>query len=394
MQYRKFGTSMTLAAIALGVVGLFAGDAFGQITVTSPLNNSTIAMPAQLTASVAGCAGSSDITLFEYSFNSSPFQTPSQNNGLSSTISTTDYRLTSQPSPGTQYTIRFKAWSTAGACAEVDIVTHVVGPTTYTLSNVDDVANAAGWNPPNPCPAAQKSTYGLTGWVWMWDAGTADCTEADSTTYLVGATGEPAGPNIDGQSRLAYSDWKAAVKGGNPGERYSQTYGNSTTATNFVYDAYLYFVDPINVQNVEMDNNQADASGNVYIFGVQCAGPPNSGTPAGDHWQYTTNNAVTGDTWNASDLTCNPQSWAANTWHHVQIAVSRGTGVVSYDSVTFDGLTQNFNVSNVDSYFTGLDWAEGTLLLNLQLDGIYNGGSEATITAYIDGMTMIWWEAP
>src|ERR1700685_4318757 len=377
-----YSRAAIVAAALFCVVCALGIGANAQITVTSPVNNSTISMPAQLTASVSACAGSSNITLFGYSINSSVFFTRSPNNGLSKQINTTDYRLSSQPSPGTQYTIRYKAWSSAGECPEVDVVVNVSGTATSTASNLDQVQNANGWDP-NPCPETQKSTYGLVGWFWVWDAGTAQCIESDSSTYPVGGSGEPSGPSIDGQSRLFYVDWESASSGGNPGMRSSENYGNSSSATNFVYDTYLYFKDPQNVQNVEMDMNQADSGGNLFIYGVQCAGP------SYDSWQYTTNSG--GSHWNSSSLSCNPQTWAADEWHHVQIAAHRVGNSVSYDTVTFDGTTQSFNVSNVDSYFPGAGWTPGALLLNFQIDGIYNAGKEATATTYIDGMTMIWW---
>jgi hypothetical protein len=76
----------------------------------------------------------------------------------------------------------------------------------------------------------------------------------------------------------------------------------------------------------------------------------------------------------------------------VQLAEHRDDtsgGSVYYDSITFDGTTSPLNLKE-DSYFTDT-WTAGTLLLNLQLDGIYNGGSETTITAYEDGFTEIYW---
>jgi hypothetical protein len=70
-----------------------------------------------------------------YSINSSPFATPSPNNGTSTQINTTQYRLSAQPSPGAQYAIRFKAWSDAGACAENDVNITVTGAATTTVAN-------------------------------------------------------------------------------------------------------------------------------------------------------------------------------------------------------------------------------------------------------------------
>jgi hypothetical protein len=60
MWYTQFNSRINLApATIFAVVCMLAASAFGQITVTSPTNNSTVAMPVQLTAAFAGCGGAS-----------------------------------------------------------------------------------------------------------------------------------------------------------------------------------------------------------------------------------------------------------------------------------------------------------------------------------------------
>jgi hypothetical protein len=380
-------TALICVVCALGI------SASAQITVTSPVNNSTLtSLPAQMTASVSQCNGSSNITLFGYSIDSSPFLTRSPNNGLSTQISNTEFRLKATAS-GTQHTIRFKAWSSAGECTENDVVVTVSGFTTNEADNVDDVANAASWNP-NPCPDAQKSTSGLVGWFWVYDTGTKPCTCPVDTSKYAACTGTgtstytQSGTTIDGEARLFYVDWKGETSGAEPGERFSEVYGSTSTATHFVYDLYIYFTDPHNIQNLEMDMNQTDSSGNLYIYGVQCAL---------NQWQYTTDSG--GAHWNPTGMDCSgffDSSNSANVWHHVQIAAHRvgtgATGKVYYDSATLDGKTETLNLSGVDSYFVkSPPWTANVLLLNFQVDGIYNGGSEATATMYVDGMTMMWY---
>jgi hypothetical protein len=204
-------------------------------------------------------------------------------------------------------------------------------------------------------------------------------------------TSNPPGPNLDGQSRLYYVEYNAAKNSKgvyyNPGERYSIIFGqNGENFTHFVYDAYLYLADPGNVYSVEMDANQADASGNLYIFGLQCVAL----TPPTGKWQYTVNQSGT-DTWASSGVNCDPQTWSQNTWHHVQLSSYRIGSTVYYDSVTLDGITTSLNNAVGGQDFQGKNWTPGTLLINFQLDGIANNGNTTTMTVYADGLSMYCW---
>lgn len=379
MQIRCFTHAAAFACLA----GAFGIGASAQITVTSPTNGTTVSMPVALQASVSSCDGSTDMTAFGYSINSSPFITWSSSH---TSMDTTDYRLASQPSPGAQYTIRFKAWSSAGQCPEVDEVVHVSGPATTTVSNVNEDPNANGWNP-EPCPS-QNNTSGLAAstWFWQWDSGTAQCTNGTTNTYMA-----PSGsPSQDSESRLFYTEWQSTTSGGEPGERYSNRYASgATSATNFVYDTYFYSTDPQNIANLEMDTNDVmDSNGDVVILGLQCV-------HSADTWEYTLNTGSLTDPhdqWEVPNpkVACDPEALAANTWHHLQLAAHRdASGNVYYDSITVDGTTTNVSWSGFDEF--GIKWSPGDLILNYQVDGIYNGGQEATATTYLDGMTMIYW---
>jgi hypothetical protein len=341
MLYKQFDSRLTLVpATMFAVVCVLAASAFGQITVTSPTNNSTVAMPVQLTATFAGCSGAS--SAFGYSVGSSPFITW----GKSDTqISSTDYRLT----PGS-YVIHFKGWTGSTLC-ETSINVTVTGPSTTTASNIEDQPTSD--------------------WTYVFDTGTSG--SASGTTSLV--SGSPCQDSQCREFAMTYTD--------SGGMRGSISFGSDPThaATHFVYDTYLYFDSALDVQNIEMDTNQVwDANNDVLIYGLQCA---NDGK-----WQYTTN--VSGkDTWNVSTVACPvPSKWAANAWHHAQLAVHRNSsGDAYYDSVTLDGTTTDFTNADGNSSFA-LDWAAGDLLLNFQLDGL---GSSGSITAYVDGLTEIWW---
>ncbi len=339
MQLKRIGNRVSIAAALYVAVCVLAASAFGQITVTSPANNSTVAMPVQLTANFAGCGGAS--SGFGYSIGSSPFITWG---ATTASINNTDYRLT----PGT-YVIHFKGWTGSTLC-ETNVNVTVTGPSTTTVSNIE-----------------LNSTYN-----WVSDAGTGGT--AAGTTEIVSGS-----PCQDSECReFAISSYT-----NDGGMRWSTSFGTDSddSVTHFIYDTYIYFTNPADVENVEMDTNQVwDSSGDVLIFGTQCAGTDGK-------WQYTTDSSGK-DTWNASGVSCTvPSSWSANDWHHVQIAVHRSGATAYYDTVIFDGTTYNLNDSGNSSF--SLAWALGDLVLNFQIDG---KGSSGSIPAfYVDGLTEIYW---
>jgi len=348
----QWNSRILAALLCVAALSLFRNTAQAQISVSQPADGAVLtAMPVKLVASVTSCNNNSNITLFEYSIDNSTIATKSPNDGLSTSINTTDYRLSSQPDPGAQYTIHFKAWSQGGACTPVAINITVKGPATTTVPNLDDHPNSE--------------------WLWVND-------DFICKFCTAGTTSLSTAQQLDGQSRL-FSMTYSNPNGG--GRRGSINFGSSSTAKHFVYDAYVYLADSSTVQNVEMDNNQSDASGNIWLYGLQCAFDVNGGK-----WEYTVDNG--GASWVESPtLTC--PRWTSATWHHVQLAAHRdNTGMVTYDSVNLDGTKKSLSTT-VDSYLTPNPlWGPNVLLLNFQLDG---EGSSGSITAYVDGLTEIYW---
>jgi hypothetical protein len=164
------------------------------------------------------------------------------------------------------------------------------------------------------------------------------------------------------------------------GVRWHISFANDTKATHFVYDTYVYIVDPTQVANLELDMNQVMSDGRTVIFGTQCSIYSKT-------WEYTL--VAHGTQWHPSNIPCNPQSWAAKTWHHVQIASHRDDkGNVSYDWVNLDGVHSEFVNATVNSA-EALGWQKGTLLINFQLDGASKDGG--TITAYAHNVTVLRW---
>jgi hypothetical protein len=168
------------------------------------------------------------------------------------------------------------------------------------------------------------------------------------------------------------------------GELYYASFGNDTTSKNFVYDGWVYLDSSSgSIANLEMDMNQVMPNGQTVIFGFQCDGW--AGT-----WDYTENAGTPNlpiDHWVHSSATCNPQTWAQSSWHHVQVSYSRDdAGNVTYQSVWLDGNEQQINVT-VPSAFA-LGWAP-TLLTNFQVDSIAPGPSSSTV--YLDNLTISRW---
>jgi hypothetical protein len=168
------------------------------------------------------------------------------------------------------------------------------------------------------------------------------------------------------------------------GERYYASFGDDTTASNFVYDGWVYLDSSSgSIANLEMDMNQVMPNGQTVIFGFQCDGW--AGT-----WDYTENAGtpiVPIDHWVNSSAPCNVQTWAQDTWHHVQVSYSRDDdGNVTYQSVWLDGNQQQINATAPSAFALG--WAP-TVLTNFQVDSFAPGSSSSTV--YLDNLTISRW---
>jgi hypothetical protein len=205
-----------------------------------------------------------------------------------------------------------------------------------------------------------------TNWKWEHDPGTPGSS--------VGTTAIVSSPSRDGAARkfsMTYSS--------NGGERYHLSFANDTSATHFVYDTWVYVANPAKIQNLELDMNQVMANGKTVVYGLQCSNVSKT-------WEYTTIGS-SGSSWHASNLYCDPKTWTANTWYHVQLASHRDSnGIVTYDWVNLNGKQSNFNGASGNSA-AALGWATGILLVNFQIDG---SGSDS-ITIYADSFKVYRW---
>lgn len=362
------GHRVTVLLLA-GLSGLtFASSALAsEITVASPVGGTSAGASVWVRAHNIGCDGLPPLA-FGYSIDDSP--------DLAIGVTPYDIDVTHQAIGAGTHTVHFKSWTSNGVCPVVDS-TFVANGGNDSAGGVDTAGAGAVDSATTPS-AATNSLPGNASISDNLDSADAWQYEHDGGTpgYSRGSTVFPATTPVYDDARefyMTYSD--------HGGERWHLSLGNNPDATHFVLDTYVYFADPEQVQNLEMDFNQVLSDGNTIIFGTQCSSISKT-------WEFT---AVSGGGphWHPSNVGCNPQTWAPNTWHHVQLAFHRdGGGAVVHDWVNLDGTQSNFQNANGYSGLS-LGWARGDLLVNFQLDGSNaDGGS---ITAFVHKMTVASW---
>jgi hypothetical protein len=239
-------------------------------------------------------------------------------------------------------------------------------------TDVAIVVGSAGVGPAIPANAVSVSSIqAMSKWKAQHDTGGRG--KSSGSTTLVNS------PSQSGTARMFTTKYERAGD-----ERYSITFGDDAEATNFLYDAWVYFDKTASmVGNLEMDVNQVMPNGDNAIFAFQCAGNSNT-------WDYSENAGTPKHSrvrWIKSNQYCNPRSWSINTWHHVQISYSRDdNGNVNYESVWLDGAEQPIN-QTVPSMFA-LGWGAGHLQTQFQVDGV---GKTGKTTVYLDNLTVYRW---
>jgi hypothetical protein len=353
-----------LAALfgAISAQAAFASN----ITVASPVSGTTTTSPVWIRAHNIGCNGLAP-TAFGFSIDNS-----------SSTImgvTAYDIDVTHQAISAGAHTIHFKAWTQSGICPVVNSSITVTGSGSSASSSSSSSSSSQSTStssattsasiPANAVASADLDTLG--NWVGEHDAGTPGSSK--------GSTIFPATTPVYDDAREFYMTYS-----GRGGERWHNSFGNDASATHFVLDTYVYVVDPSQLANLELDLNQVMSNGETVIFGTQCS--TYSGT-----WEWTYYSG--GFHWHSSNIACNPRSWSANTWHHIQVGFHRDSnGVVTHDWVNFDG-TQSYFSGATSNSAESLGWAKGSLLMNVQTDG-YNTSS-GSVTAYFHKITFYRW---
>ena len=283
--------------------------------------------------------------------------------------------------PGT-HTIHFKSWTARGACPVVNTQITVGAPASpsspslpssptstsgvvigrYVGATLPSVQSAI---PPNAVSSGDVD--GHSGWGQTHDGGTPG-TSRGSSVY-------PATTPVYDEARQFYMTYTDRA-----GERWNLSLASSASATHFVLDTYVFFPNPSEVLNLEMDINQVMSNGETVIFGTQCSGVTGTWEAA-----YTSGKL---DHWWSSSIKCNPAHWAANTWHHVQIGMHRdSSGTVIHDWVNLDGTHSNWAYSRESAHFLG--WARGVVDVQYQIEG--TSKSSGSVTSYIHNMTIYRW---
>lgn len=328
-------------ALASSLFVITITPALAGVTISSPGNRADVQSPFELSATAVECS-SHPVTAIGYSLD----------NSRDTTIihkETVDVRVAA---PLGDHVLHVKAWAKKFVCV-TDVTIHVlpanelIPPDAVKVSNLEDLSN--------------------------WELQHDPTTQAGTT----GATTVVSSPSHTGAARKFVTTFAD-----NGGHLYHVTFGDDTQATNFVYDAWVYLDSSAkHIANLEMDLNQVMDNGQTVIYGFQCDGW--SGT-----WDYSANAgtpARPSGRWVHSNAACNPQNWAQNVWHHVQISYSRDdAGVVTYHSVWFDGKEQVINASALGARKLG--WGP-VLLANFQVDGRGSG----TTTVYLGDFTIYRW---
>ena len=356
----NLATILTLLALT--------APAFGSPTVNSPTNGATVNSPFELSASAATCSSSTVKTL-GWSLDHSSDTTLIHQQTIDVQVSA---------SAG-KHTVHVKAWAGSYVCV-TDVVVNVTadssgsgGGTSGGGGTLSGGGTGSGGvtNPLlPPDPVTVSSVEKLSNWNGKHDSGTSG-TATGQTSLVVS-------PSISGNSREFKTSY--TNKGG---ERFSSSFAEDRTSTNFLYDAWVYPTDSAkNVANLEMDLNETMPNGQTVIFGFQCSGY--SGT-----WEYSANLGTPQHpqgAWKATKAPCNVANWTPNVWHHVQVSYSRNdSGIVTYQAVYFDGVKSDINATVLAA--RSLGWGS-SISTNFQIDG---RGASGSVTLYLDNLVVYRW---
>ena len=313
------------------------------VVINAPANGSTVQSPFSLSAYTSLCSGQ-QVATTGYSLD----------NSTDDTVFRAPAITTSVWAPAGGHTLHVKAWGVDGATCVTDVAI-IVG----SSSSV------------SPTSASVSSLQTSGGWFSVHDGGTPGSSSGWSQVV--------SSPSRTGAARKFAMNYTYFG-----GQRYSVSFGDDTSASNFVFDTWVYIpAGDTGLKNLELDMNQVLSGGQTVVYGMQCDGW--TGT-----WDVAVNKGTATsprNTWAHTSAPCNLQSWGKNEWHHIQLSYSRNdTGWITYKSATVDGVSHPINMTALGAYMLG--WGP-TLLVNVQLDGATSGSGSASIL--VDDLTIHRW---
>ncbi len=320
-----------------------SAPAVAGVIVYSPGNTATVSSPFNLSAWANWC-GSQSVVSTGYSLDSSTSTTTFKSQTINTSVST---------SAG-GHTLHVKAWGNTGSVCVTDVAINV-----STSSNIPSGASSV------------SALQALTSWTAVHDTGTPGTSS--------GWMNIVSSPSMSGAARQLATSYTYYG-----GERYSVAFSDDESAQNFQLDTWVYLQYPSDgVQVLELDLNQVLSNGQTILYGFQCSGWSST-------WDFSTNRGSAtspNPQWVKTSSYCNPHSWGANQWHHVQILYSRNdSGWVTYKTVTLDGKVFNVWITAYSAYALG--WGP-SLVANVQVDGSSSGSGGSHV--FVDNMTVYRW---
>jgi hypothetical protein len=331
---------------------------YASVSISSPSNNTDVSSPFTLSADAATCS-SQPVNAISYSLD---------NGSDLGTISSSSLRESVSVGIGS-HTLHVKAWGENGSVCVSDVRVNITREIpTIVGANAEDASTDSDGNSIPSQASSNSNIQAHSNWKEVHDDTTGGHTSGSMSLV--------SSPSHSGTARRFETH-----SSGSGGERYSDSFGDDTTATNFVYDGWIYIQGSANkIQNIELDLNQALENGNVMIYAFQCSG-------SSGRWEYGINAGSVDhhkSRWERSGVSCNPRDWSVDAWHHVEIAYSRDGSSVTYKSITFDGRTHVLDKKVLGEF--GLHWGR-ILQTNFQIDGLGTGSS----TVYLDDLTIYRW---
>ena len=313
------------------------------VVVNSPGNGSVVNSPFSLSAYTSLCSGQ-QVSAIGYSLDSSTDTTVVKAPAITTSVSA---------APG-GHVLHVKAWGVSGAACDTDVA--------ITVNTSSDV-------PSDASSVSSIQTFG--GWIAVHDAGTPGAASGSSAV-----TSSPSRSGAARKFSMSYTDYG--------GERYSTSFGDDESASNFIFDTWVYIPSPNSgLVNLELDLNQVLSGGQTVIYGMQCDGWSNT-------WDISVNKGSTPSPsiqWAHTSVPCNVRNWSTNAWHHVQLTYSRNdTGWITYKSVALDGVSHAINTTVLGA--ADLGWSP-SLLVNVQMDGSTSGSGSAHVI--MDDLTIYRW---